>query len=385
MTLQQQVRGVLERAVQNHEIAGASVLVRQHGKELLFETAGYADVAAGKPIRRDSIFRLYSQSKPITAAAVMLLEQRGLIDLTEGVDRYLPGFAHPMMFTPEGVKSAPRAPWIYELLAMTAGCSYPDIDGAGQHAARVFEEDHRLIEQGGGMTTQELCNRLGACPLAFAPGRQFRYSTCADILGAVVEMVSGKSYGDFLREELFEPLGMKDTAFWVPEEKRERLVTCYERVPGDVKPWQGLHLAVGDYTRQPAFESGGAGLVSTLDDYAAFAQMLLGGGVYNGRRILSETAVDSMTRAQVDDGFAGTWEHLRGYGYGRLMRICTDPGKVTGFARLGEYGWDGWLGTYFANIPSDDMTILFMTNAKDSGTLPVTRKVRNVVLGGVCD
>ena len=112
----------------------------------------------------------------------------------------------------------------------------------------------------------------------------------------------------------------------------------------------------------------------------AAAQMLLDGGVYNGHRILSETAVDSMTRAQVDDGSAGTWEHLRGYGYGRLMRICTDPGKVTGFVRLGEYGWDGGLGTYFANIPSDDMTILFMTNAKDSGTLPVTRKVRNVVL-----
>ncbi len=381
MGLKEQLTACLERAVENHEAAGINLLICRDGEEFCYAQAGYADIAAGKPVARDSIFRLYSQSKPITAAAVMILADRGEIDLADGVDRYLPGFANPRVIRPDGsVVPALRAPWILELLTMTAGLSYPDADPAGQAAARVFEEDHAQILAGGGMDTLEFCNRLGEQPLAFEPGTHWRYSTCADILGAVVEAVSGKRFGQFLREELFGPLGMKDTDFWVPEEKRDRLVKCYRRIPGGLEEFSSLHLAVGRYDRPPAFESGGAGLVSTLDDYAAFAAMLLNGGVYGGKRLLSPAAVRFLTAPRLSPEVrTDLWDGLSGYNYGCLVRSCDRPGSLNVFGEEGEYGWDGWLGTYFINIPGQRITFLLNQNAPDTGTAGVTRKCRNLL------
>jgi len=381
MGLKEQVTACLERAVENHEAAGINLLINRDGEEFCYAQAGYADIAAGKPVARDSIFRLYSQSKPITAAAVMILADRGEIDFADGVDRYLPGFANPRVIRPDGsVVPALRAPWILELLTMTAGLSYPDADPAGQAAARVFEEDHAQILAEGGMDTLEFCNRLGEQPLAFEPGTHWRYSTCADILGAVVEAVSGKRFGQFLQEELFGPLGMKDTDFWVPEEKRDRLVKCYRRIPGGLEEFSSLHLAVGRYDRPPAFESGGAGLVSTLDDYAAFAAMLLNGGVYGGKRLLSPAAVRFLTAPRLSPEVrTDLWDSLSGYNYGCLVRSCDRPGSLNVFGEEGEYGWDGWLGTYFINIPGQRITFLLNQNAPDTGTAGVTRKCRNLL------
>ncbi len=381
MSLKEQLTACLERAVENNEAAGINLLVLRDGKEICYAQAGAADIREKKPLARDSIFRLYSQSKPVTAAAVMILADRGLIDLMDGADRYLPGFGNPRVIRADGsIVPAMRAPWILELLTMTAGLSYPDADPAGQAAARVFEEDHQQILAGGGMGTVEFCNRLGEQPLAFQPGTSWRYSTCADILGAVVEVVTGKRFGQFLKEELFDPLGMKDTDFWVPEEKRDRLVTAYRRIPGGLEEYRGLHLAVGQYDRPPAFESGGAGLVSTLDDYAAFAGMLMNGGVYRGRRILSPAAVRFMTAPRLTPEVRRyMWDGLCGYNYGCLVRVCDRPGSCSIFDAEGEYGWDGWLGTYFANIPQQRITFLLNQNSPDTGTAGVTRKCRNIL------
>ena len=381
MGLSEKLTACLEQAVANHEAAGINVLVLRDGAELCYAQAGKADIETGKMIARDSIFRLYSQTKPITAAAVMILADRGIIDLMAGTDQYLPGFRNPRVVNPDGsIVPALRAPWILELLTMTAGLSYPDADPAGQYAARVFEEDQDLIHAGGGMSTAEFCNRLGEQPLAFQPGTGWRYSTCADILGAVVEAATGKRFGQFLQEELFEPLGMKDTDFWVPEEKRERLVTCYRRIPGGLEEYRNLHLAVGRYDRAPAFESGGAGLVSTLDDYAAFASMLMNDGVYGGRRILSPAAVRFMTAPRLSPEVRrDLWDSLCGYNYGCLVRVCDRPGSCGVFNETGEYGWDGWLGTYFANLPGQRITFLLNQNEPDTGTASVTRKCRNIL------
>ncbi len=385
MTLQERVQAIVEAAVSNRECAGANVLVRLRGENILYAQAGMADIESGRPIARDSIFRLYSQSKPITAAAVMLLVERGLIDLMDGVDRYLPGFRNPQIVDAQGkLTKAPRAPWIMELLGMTAGLCYPDGDPAGQCAARVFEEAHEKIRQGGGIPTVEFMNRLGEQPLAFQPGTHWRYSTCADVLGAVVEVVSGKRFGDFLREELFTPLNMVDTAFFVPESKRERFVTCYERGENGLTPWLGMNLACGVYDRDPAFESGGAGLVSTLEDYSHFADMMLNKGVWNGQRILSPKSVEFLTTPQLsDDVQRDLWDSLDGYSYGKLCRICVEPERMAGFAMQGEYGWDGWLGSYYANFPNEGLTILSMQNTTNMGTSPMIRKVRNAVLAAM--
>lgn len=381
MGLQEKLTACLERAVENHEAAGINLLVLRNGAELCYAQAGKADIDSGKPVARDSIFRLYSQSKPITAAAVMILADRGIIDLMAGADQYLPGFRNPRVVHADGtVTKALRAPWIIELLSMTAGVCYPDADPAGQYAARVFEEDQAQILTGGGMSTLEFCNRLGEQPLAFEPGTGWRYSTCADILGAVVEAASGKKFSRFLQEEIFEPLGMKDTAFWVPEEKRDRLVTCYRRIPGGLEEFRNLHLAVGQYDREPAFESGGAGLVSTLDDYAKFATMLMQDGVYEGRRILTPAAVRFMTAPRLSPEIRrNLWDSLNGYNYGCLVRVCDRPGSCAIFTEEGEYGWDGWLGTYFANLPGQRITFLLNQNAPDTGTAGVTRKCRNIL------
>lgn len=381
MDIQKKVQACLERSVEQHECAGISVLVRKNNREVLYAAAGHANAKAGTPLERNHIFRLYSQSKPITSAAVMLLAERGLIDLMDGVDRYLPGFASPKVLTDKGVVPANRPVRLMELLGMTAGLAYPDGDPVGQLVAKVFVENEELMRAGGGMGTVEFCNRLGEIPLCFQPGSHWRYATCADILGAVVEVVSGKPFDQFLKDELFIPLGMMDTDFWVPGDKQNRLVTCYKRVPGGLEEYHSLHLAVGDYTRRPAFCSGGAGLVSTLDDYAAFAQMLLNGGEYQGVRILKPDTVRYMTQAQLLPApQADMWDSLNGYGYGKLMRVCQQPGQYDGLARLGEYGWDGWLGSYFANFPTEKMTILSMQNTTDTGTSRAMRMVRNLVL-----
>ena len=381
MGLQEKLSACLRQAVENHEAAGVSLLILKDGRELCHVREGYADIETGKPLGRDSIFRLYSQSKPVTAAAAMILADRGVIDLMAPVDQYLPGFANPRVVEADGtIRPALRAPWIIDLLGMTSGLCYPDVDAAGQYADRVFQEDQKQIAAGGGMDTLTFCNKLGELPLAFDPGTRWRYGTSADILGAVIEAATGKRFSDFLREEIFEPLGMKDTAFWVPEDKRDRLVICFRRVPGGLEKFSSLHLAVGQYDREPAFESGGAGLVSTLDDYAAFARMLMNGGTADGRRILSEAAVRFMTAPQLNETLRkDMWENLSGYNYSCLMRVCDHPGRAVLFTEKHEYGWDGWLGTYFANLPEQKITFLLAQNVTDAGTTAVTRKCRNIL------
>lgn len=381
MSLRERLTECIERAVENQEAAGMNLRVLQDGEEICYAEAGWADIASGRPIRRDAIFRLYSQTKPVTAAAAMILVDRGILDQMACVDQYLPGFRNARIVSADGtVTPAYRPPWISELMSMTSGLCYPDADPAGQYAARVFEENQAMIEAGSGMDTATFCNRLGEQPLAFMPGTGWRYGTGADVLGAVIEKASGKRFGMFLKEELFDPLGMVDTDFQVPPEKADRLVTCYQRTEAGLVPFTGMHLAVGRYDKPPAFESGGAGLVSTLEDYSRFATMLMNGGIWQGKRILSETAVRYMTSSRLNgDVRRKLWDSLGGYNYGCLVRVCDRPGECSHFAAEHEYGWDGWLGTYFINLPEERITFLLNQNVTDTGTAPVVRKCRNIL------
>jgi len=215
--LNEKLTQCLEQAILREEAAGVSLLVLREGEEMVYAQAGWADLENRKGLSRDSIFRLYSQTKPVTAVAAMILAERGQLDLMDGVDQYLPGFRHPRMIGADGYTHIlPRAPWVLELMGMTAGLCYPDADPAGKCAAEVFQDQQEDMIRGGGMDTVSFCNRLGEQPLAFAPGTHWRYSSCADVLGAVIEVASGKKFSQFLKEEIFEPLGMKDTDFWVP-------------------------------------------------------------------------------------------------------------------------------------------------------------------------
>lgn len=380
------IQQIMEEVVADGTTAGLNVLVRKDGEELFYGECGLADRELGKKIQRDTIFRLYSMSKPITAVAAMILMEQGRLDLGQQVKEILPGFDKLMVEKNGKVVAAERPMTVLNLLNMTSGFTYGDDTTAGGRETLAYLEacvDKMFTKEA--VTTLEFAEHMGSVPLAFEPDSAWFYGLSADVLGAVIEKVSGMRFGDFLKQEIFEPLGMKDTDFWVPEEKQHRLASAYESMgDGRMTLFTGNHLVISNQMKtRPAFESGGAGLVSTIDDYAKFAQMLLNDGELDGVRILTPQTVQFLRSGDLTPAQkAGlrNWEVLTGFTYNHLLRRMMDPGQSVGLAKMDEYGWDGWLGCYFANFPNEQMSILLMQQRKDSGTIPMTRKIRNVIL-----
>lgn len=384
LELKETLQGTLQKAVENKEVMGVNLLVEKSGMERIYCQAGMADREKGTQMSEDTIFRLYSQTKPVTAAAAMLLMERGELDFYQRVAEILPSFGK--------IKSV-RPMLVHDLLKMTSGLAYPDeTTEAGRASAVVFDEACARLDSENPMGTQELADRLAEGPLLDEPGAAFNYGTSADVLGAVIEKISGKRFSEFLREEIFEPLEMNDTGFWVPAEKQNRLAAAYETVTGEdgsreMVRYTGNNLAVrNDMAKPPVFESGGAGLASTLGDYMKFAGMLLNGGEWNGKRILKTETVKYLTGGELmpaqQEAFRD-WVGLDGFSYGNLMRVCKNPAQCGMLCREGEYGWDGWLGTYFASFPKEKMTILIGLQKKDEEMLPLTRKIRNIILSRI--
>ena len=342
-----QIKNVIGNAINNNEIAGANLLIIKDGKEIFYHEDGLSDKQEKKPIQRDTIFRLYSMSKPITAAAVMILLERGEIDLYEPVSKYLSGFKNQMVDENGTLVPVKREANIKDLLCMTSGLVYGGVTKAGRETEALFQElDQRLFGDTP-MTTLEFINKLGNCPLFYHPGESWEYGTSADALGALVEVVSGMRFGEFLEKEIFKPLGMKDTGFFLPAKKRSRLAKTYAKDGnGGMILYTGNHLGIiHQMDREPAFESGGAGLVSTIDDYSKFSKMLLNGGSLNGVQILRPKTVEYMTNSSLTDKQQESfrsWNTLEGHSYGNLMRVMTDVSKAGSIGSLGEYGW-GWL------------------------------------------
>lgn len=376
------IDGLLNEMVEKKKAAGVNALVLQGGKEQYYGQAGYADREAGRPMRRDVIFRLFSMSKPVTAAAAMILVERGVIDLLDPVEKYLPGFRDPYYCTEDGVKPCDVPVALKDLLGMTSGLPYGGTGGYAEiRMQELWDEVAKGQAEGRETGTVDFANRMGRMPLAFRPGQKWLYGVSADVMGAVIEVASGMRFGDFLREEIFEPLGMKDTGFALPSSKAERFAAAYRVGPEGLTRWGGAHLCLfPDYDREPAFQSGGAGLLSTIDDYARFAQMLANGGQLDGVRILSPRTVRYMASNQLTPAQQDTmlWDSLRGHGYGNFMRVVTQEGAAPSLAAAGEFGWDGWLGTYFAVDPADDLVLLFMIQRLDSGTIDYTRRFRSI-------
>lgn len=362
-------------------INGANVLILHRNKEIYSNTFGYADKEKEIPMKRDTIFRMFSMTKPITAAAVMILAERGDIDLKDPVSRYLPYFADQSVWTSSGeTVAAQRDSTIWDMLNMLSGIPYPDSgSGPGRQMDSIFRELIGRRQQGERVDTQEYLRRIARVPLMFQPGTKWMYGLSADVLGGVIEAVSGKRFGEFLEEELFGPLSMKDTGFFVPKEKKCRFAQNYiwSEQEGRLVKFTGCHL--GEYYEEDvAFESGGAGLVSTIDDYSHFAQMMLQKGEYNGKRILGRKTVEFMAqdRLRPDQKVDYNWDSLAGYGYGCLMRVLVDQGDAGANASLGEYGWDGWTGNYVTIDPEDGMILLYFIQRCCAGTTPLLRKLK---------
>lgn len=381
----QQIKDAISTAIIRNEISGANLLIFKNGKEVFYHEDGLASREEQIPIKRDSIFRLYSMTKPITAAAALILVERGIIDLYEPVGRYLEGFRNQLVDENNTLVPVKREMNIKDLLNMTSGLLYGGDSVAGKATGKVFEEIDKKLFTEEALSTVEIANKLGKCPLAFHPGEYWEYGASADVLAALIEIVSGIKYGEFLRKEIFEPLGMNDTAFYVPAEKRNRLANTYMADGnGGLTLYTGNNLGIIQrMDREPAYEAGGAGLVSTIDDYAKFSLMLMNGGSYEGVHILQPKTIKYMTTKTLSPeqqrGMA-SWHELEGHSYGNLLRVLIDTSKAGTIGSPYEYGWDGWLGCYFANCPLDNLNFLFMTQKTDAGTMQLTRKLRNIII-----
>lgn len=365
---------------------GAAVSVIHKGKEVFRGEYGMADKEKNIPMEKNSIFRCYSMTKPVTSVAVMTLVEAGKLSLSDAVSVYLPGFRNQKVLTEDGLVPVEREVTIQDLMDMTAGVVYPDASfPAGAVMQKMIDEYYRKIfEEDEPTSTYDLANLIGQQPLAFQPGTQWNYSFCADVLGAVVEVVSGKSYGEYLRETIFEPLGMVDTDFYVPEEKQNRFCQNYQYMPETqtLEPCTWQHLGLSYFhLKKPAFESGGAGLVSTIDDYARFVKMMLGKGTVDGVRILGRKTVEWMTQNHLDENQIKTldWEALKGYGYGNLMRVMIDEEHAQMLGSNGEYGWDGWLGSYVCMDPEEDLAIIYVIQKCGGNGFRDVQVVRNIV------
>jgi len=354
---------LLQGYVDEGHVAGVSARTMVKDDVLYEGVFGYRDLEAKAPMQKDTIFRIFSMSKVITAVAMLKLYEQGKYRLYDPVSAFLPGFKDQKVarLQPEGavaLEPVNREMVIRDLFTMTSGIPYGGNDSyVAQYIAKAMAEFMADPPEVKGTMLQTAANAIGQMPLAFHPGEHWMYGLSTDILGAVVEVISGKTLGQFMKEEIFDPLGMVDTAFVVPEDKLDRLATMYMDGPDGLIPYAPAAVSM---TRM--FESGGGGLYSTVDDYSAFCQMLVHGGTLKGERILGRKTIDLMRTNHLTPEQRATdrWATQRGYGYGLMVRVLMEKEVAGSNGSVGEFGWDGMAGTYMCVDPVEQLTTVYM-------------------------
>ncbi|MDQ0466630.1 CubicO group peptidase (beta-lactamase class C family) [Caulobacter ginsengisoli] len=359
----------LQALIDAGELAGAVTLVARHGRLVHTNAMGVKSLATGEALAADTIFRIFSMTKPVTAVAMVILYDQGLWRPEDPIARHLPALADLKLA--DG--SAPgRQPTMLDLMTHTAGFSYgftPD-----DPVDALYLQSHPL--RASSMT--EMAERLGALPLAYEPGSQWRYSIAMDVQGAVIEGLSGQSLPDFMRTRIFEPLGMADTGFFVPAEKQDRLPGLYEMGP-EGRLREARSLLGRDHQTTPALPSGGGGLFSTAADYARFAQMLLNRGEWAGQRIVSPQAVALMTTNHLSEALLaaghgiGVQQIRPGYGYGFNGVVIYDPAAADLPVGAGTYLWDGAAGTWFWIDPVNDLLFVGLIQRMAVAGMPLVQ------------
>lgn len=347
-------------------VAGLVTLTARHGKVVHTSTLGHKDLATGEPMALDTMFRIFSMTKPVTALAMMILHDRGLWSPDDPIAKHLPAFEGARVFGGLDSTGAPillaadHPPTLRELLTHTAGLTY------GREPMGGLEALYEAADVWRSPNLSEMAARLGALPLAYQPGTKWVYSLAMDVQGAIIEKLSGQSLPDFMHDEIFAPLGMVDTAFHTPPEKRARLATLYRSSASRGLVALPVNPLLPDHETPPTLASGGGGLVSTVGDYARFAQMLLNRGELAGRRIISEEAATLMMTNQLSgEMLAHGWgvghQQIRpGFGFGFNGVVFTDP-KAAGIpVGTGTYHWDGAAGTWFWVDPENDLLFVGM-------------------------
>ncbi len=352
--------------IDHHQLAGAITLLARHGKIVDYRTYGMRDLASNTPMTNDTIFRDYSMTKPVTGVAMMILYEQGKWLPADPISRYIPEFAHLKVFN--GVDADGKmilidpdhAPTMRELMSHSAGFSY----GSGNTVVDAVYKNLKPMQSD---NLQGMIDKLAKIPLNYQPGKGWTYSLSMDIEGYLVEKLSGQSLPDFMRDHIFTPIGMKDAGFFVPSDKRSRFATGYSaNAAGELTPTQTTPGPPTDYDTQPTLASGGGGLVSTIEDYYRFAQMLGNGGQLNGTRVLSPATVKLMTSnhlpREILTGQFGIGQHIMrpGFGYGFNCAVVFDPPEANMSDGKGTFFWDGAAGTWFWVDPTNDLVFVGM-------------------------
>jgi CubicO group peptidase (beta-lactamase class C family) len=379
--------------VDDGRLPGWLVLVGRHGKVVHLATCGQRDLEAGRPVETGTRFRIYSMTKPVTAVAAMQLYEEGAFALKDPVSAFIPAFADVRVYR-DGPASGPRTEpatrpvRLWHLLTHTAGLTY------GFHHAHPVDEMYRAAGfewvAPEGRDLAECCDLWAGLPLLFEPGAEWNYSVASDVLGRVVEVVSGQPLDRFFQERIFGPLGMADTGFWVPEADAGELAALYVAGPEGLVRNDDLG---GRALGPPACPSGGGGLVSTAADYHRFTQALLRGGELEGARLLGSRTLAYMARNHLPGGadletfgrrlFAETT--FDGVGYGLGFAVLLDPVANKVLSTPGELAWGGAASTFFWVDPAEDLTAIFLTQLLPSSTYPLRSELRQLVYQALVD
>jgi CubicO group peptidase (beta-lactamase class C family) len=384
-----------QRYVDDGRLPGWQAMVSRRGKVAHLSSYGLADKEAGRAVEADTIFRIYSMTKPITSVAAMMLYEQGLFELNDPISKWLPEFSDMRVYTGGPAAKASTRPAaepirVWHLLTHTAGLTY------GFHRVHVTDEIYRNagFEFGNprGFDLAKCVEGWAQLPLAFDPGAEWLYSVATDVLGRLVEVVSGQPLDQFFATHIFAPLGMTDTGFHVPEDQQGRLAALYAVAAGHPTPVR--YDQMGDVVkRPPQWFSGGGGLASTTRDYTRFTWMLLRGGELDGNRLLSPRTVRYMTRNHLPGNadltaygrplFAEARYDGLGFGLGFAVMLDTAKGKVIGSE--GEYNWGGLASTTFWVDPAEEITVVFMTQLMPSSTYNIRPQLRQLVYQAVVD
>jgi CubicO group peptidase (beta-lactamase class C family) len=394
------ISAVMQQEIADKKLPGAVVLVARKGKLVYSEAFGSLNNASGGTMQTDSIFRLYSMTKPIVSTALMMLVEDGKVQLTDPVSKFLPSFKGPMVSTAAvdpvfnnmtfRMVPANREPTIHDLLRHTSGLAYGELTKntpvrEAYIKAGVYRPDTDYDSRG--PSGPEMADALGKAPLAQQPGTMWEYSLSVDVQGRVVEAVSGKRLNDFLQERIFRPLKMTETAFHVPAAKTSRLAEPFPRDPAS-----GLPNKLIDVSAVPGNDSGGAGAVGTAGDYLRYCQAMLNGGALEGARILSPTTV----RLMASDHLAGiaTTPTINpgmlllgspGYTFGLGFLVRQGDGNAAVHGSTGEFTWAGYAGTYFWAEPKDQICAVYMTQAPSPIRASYRRLMKNLVSQAIVD
>ena len=383
----------LQVTLANGRIPGWVLAVSRSGQLAHVSIAGKRDLGTGRPVEPDTLFRIYSMTKPITAVAAMILYERGAFELSDPVARFIPSFAEMRVFIGGSdlrpvTEPATGPITIWHLLTHTAGLTY------GFHRAHPVDALYRQAGheiQAPGGTLAASCDTWARLPLLFQPGAEWNYSVATDVLGRVVEVISGQSLGEFCAQNIFGPIGMIDTSFTVADTDAHRLARLYLATPSG-----GLESGdtLGATVRQPdRAHYGGGGLVSTAGDYLRFAAMLLGRGALGGVRVLGPRTVDFMTRNHLPGGVdlaqfgrpMNAESPLAGVGQGLGMSVVLDPVRAGYPTSPGEFGWGGAASTVFWVDPELELVVVFMTQVLPAAMLPIRNLLHQLVHQAVLD